>query len=57
MVHNDVEFRRQVARERAIELAREYRRVKPSRPEGGHVSEYGAVVRALARRAPAYRAR
>jgi hypothetical protein len=57
MVHNDVEFRRQVARERAVELAREHRRVAPPRREGGHVGEYDAVVRAPARHAPAYRAR
>jgi hypothetical protein len=57
MVHNDVEFRRQVARERAVELARDYRRVEPPRREGAHVGEYDAVVRAAAQRAPAYRAR
>jgi hypothetical protein len=59
MLVNDIEIRRQLARERAAELAREYRRDEPPPAQGAHVGEYddGAVAGVAPVNAPAYRAR
>jgi hypothetical protein len=57
MLVNDIEIRRQLAYERAAELAREYRRDEPARD--AHVGEYEDVEVADVApvQAPAYRAR